>query len=38
MVKTVGVCRDEYSENMDRLYMDEYDKIREKKVIKFFQS
>jgi hypothetical protein len=35
MVKTVGVWRDKHDESMDRLYMDEYDKIREEKVIKF---
>jgi hypothetical protein len=35
MVKTVGVGRDEYSESMDRLYMDEFDERRERKVIKF---
>jgi hypothetical protein len=35
MVKAVGVWRDEYDESLDRLYMDEYDKIREEKVIKF---
>jgi hypothetical protein len=35
MVKAIGVCRNEYSESMDRLYMDEYDKTRERKVIKF---
>jgi hypothetical protein len=37
-VKAVGVWQDEYSENMDRLYMDEFDERREKKVIKFSQS
>jgi hypothetical protein len=31
MVKAIGVCRNEYSESMDRLYMDEYDKTREGK-------
>jgi hypothetical protein len=35
IVKAIGVCRDEYSESMDRLYMDEFDERRERKVIKF---
>jgi hypothetical protein len=34
-VKAVGVGQNEYDESMDRLYMDEYDKTREEKVIKF---
>jgi hypothetical protein len=34
-VKAVGVWRDEYNESMDRLYIDEFDEKREKKVIKF---
>jgi hypothetical protein len=33
MVKAVGVYQDEYSESMDRLYMDEFDERRERKVI-----
>jgi hypothetical protein len=35
MIEAIGVCWEEYSESMDRLYMDKYDKIREEKVIKF---
>jgi hypothetical protein len=35
MVKAIGVWQDKYNESMDRLYMDEYNKIREEKVIKF---
>jgi hypothetical protein len=35
MVKIIGVWQDEYNESLDRLYMDEYDKIIEEKVIKF---
>jgi hypothetical protein len=31
MVKTVGVCRDKYSESMDRLYKDEFDERRERR-------
>jgi hypothetical protein len=35
MVKIIGVWQDKYSEIMKRLYTDEFDKIREEKVIKF---
>jgi hypothetical protein len=38
MVKTVGVCRDGYSESMDRLYIDEFNERRERKVTKFSQN
>jgi hypothetical protein len=30
--------QDEYNESMKRWYIDEFDKIREEKVIKFSQS
>jgi hypothetical protein len=35
MIKVIEVWWDEYDESLDRLYMDEYDNIREEKVIKF---